>query len=91
MVETENGAPIVHAVRVSYGAAGMVSATADVQYPGEETKPCTFAGMVYGGPVAYTFPSAVPAVGTVSGFVAQPERFGVFGDGPEEWVRRFYA
>lgn len=90
MTGAEDTAPVVHAVRVSRGVAGMVSATADVQYRGEGVRQFTFAGSVYGGPVAYTFPRGDGA-GTVSGFVADPGRFGAFGTDPERWVREFYA
>ena len=90
MSAEEFPAPVVHAVEVIRGIAGTVSALARVEYPGEETRAYVFAGSVYGGPVAYTFPRADGA-GTVSGFVSDPGRFGEFGTGPEAWVRRFYA
>jgi hypothetical protein len=83
--------PKILRVVVTRGAAGTISAGGEVQYPDETPIPFAFTGSVYGAPVAYTFRSSVPAVGWVSGFVTEPDRFGTFHDDPESWVRRYYG
>lgn len=86
---TENNAPTVTDVKRHAGIAGSLSASAVVTYPGEAPRRVSFAGSVYGGPVAYTFETAEH--GNVSGFVAAPDRFGDFAADPVEWVKRFHA
>lgn len=81
--------PTVDSVKVERGAAGALQVLGSVTYPDEAPRRFVFAGNVYGGPVAYTFTLADGR--HVSGFVAEPSRFGTFHDDPERWARRFHA
>lgn len=90
--EDEDRTPVLESLKVEKGAAGQVASVGTVKYPGETAKAFSFGGNVYGGPVAYTFQSEAPgAGGWMSGFVADPDRFGVFHEDPLEWTRRYFA
>lgn len=72
--------PTIHKVKRRNGIAGQVQYDAVVEYEDEEPATVSFVGSVYGGPV-------VMITGNVQRFVANPERFGPFG---EQWVRNFF-
>ncbi len=74
-------APVIGPIRRTAGVAGQYQLTADVTYPGEDTRTVGFVGSAYGGPV-------VMVSDGFQTFVTDPDRFGAFGP---DWVRRFFA
>lgn len=78
--------PSLGPITRSTGVAGQVAYLADVTYPGEESRPVTFVGSAFGGPVVMVTRSALGD--EVQTFVTDPGRFGTFGP---RWVRRFFG
>jgi hypothetical protein len=74
-------APHIYFVRKQAGIAGQFQVNARVGYPDEAPRDVSFVGSVYGGPVVMISDGREI-------FVANPGRFGEFGEG---WVRRFFA